>query len=68
MLEKWWLDTPVLSEALAYMHEQDAEPFDAALWFIKEREQVWTQFVPDDVAQNVKEAVASGIVAPQGTE
>lgn len=67
MLDKWWLDTAVLSEALSYMHEQDAEPFDAALWFIKEREQIWTQFVPDDVAQNVREAVASGVVTPPTT-
>lgn len=67
MLDEWWLDTAVLSEALSYMHEQDAEPFDAALWFIKEREQIWTQFVPDDVAQNVRDAVASGVVTPPTT-
>jgi glycine betaine/proline transport system substrate-binding protein len=67
MYESWYMETAYFNEALAYMDETGGEPFDAALWFLKEREEVWTKFVPDDVAQKVKEAVASGIVAPPTT-
>ncbi len=68
MFGKWKLDTKTLGEALSYMQDTKGEPFDAAIWFIKEREDIWTTFVPADVAQKVKDAVAQGIVEPQGTE
>ncbi len=40
------------------MDETGGEPIDAAEWFLKNREELWTKFVPDDVAQKVKDAVA----------
>jgi len=67
MFGKWKMDTKTLGQALAYMEENDAEPFDAAIWAIKEREDIWVSFVPADVAAKVKDAVAQGIVEPQGT-
>jgi glycine betaine/proline transport system substrate-binding protein len=67
MFGKWKLDTKTLGLALAYMDENDAEPFDAAVWFIKEHEDIWGTFVPADVAEKVKYAVAEGVVEPQGT-
>jgi len=68
MFGKWKLGTKTLGEALAFMQDTGGEPFDAALNFIKNREDIWTTFVPVDVAKKVKEAVAQGIVEPQGTE
>ena len=68
MFGKWKLSTKTLGEALAYMEDTGGEPFDAAMWFIKEKESIWTTFVPSDVATKVKEAVASGVVVPQGTQ
>ncbi len=58
MFEKWKLDTPTLNEALAYMLAIEGEPVDVAIWFLKEREEIWTQFVPADVAEKVKAAIA----------
>ena len=58
MFEKWELDTETLDEVLAYMNDTGGEPVDAAVWFLKNREALWTQFVPDDVASKVKAAVA----------
>lgn len=58
MFEKWKLDTPTLDEVLAYMNDTGGEPIDAAIWFLKNREEIWTQFVPSDVADKVKTAVA----------
>jgi len=68
MFGKWKLDTKTLGQALAYMQDTGGEPFDAAVWFIQEREDIWTTFVPPDIASKVKDAVAQGIVEPQGTE
>jgi len=58
MFGKWKLATPTLSEALAYMIDTEGEPADAAIWFLKNREEVWTKWVPADVAEKVREAVA----------
>ena len=58
MFRKWEISTPILDEVLAYMNETGGEPADAAIWFLKNKEALWTKFVPSDVAQKVKEAVA----------
>jgi glycine betaine/proline transport system substrate-binding protein len=58
MFENWVMDTATLAEALAFMQETEGEAVDAAIWFIKNREDVWTTFVPADVAQKVRDAVA----------
>lgn len=57
MFSEWKLDTATLNEVLAYMLETGGEPSDAAVWFLKNREAIWTEFVPADIAQNVKDAV-----------
>jgi len=58
MFNNWKMDTKTLGEGLAYMDDTAGEPIDAAVWFLKNREEIWTTFVPDDVAQKVKDAVA----------
>lgn len=58
MFRKWELDTATLAETLAYMNDTGGEPVDAAVWFLKNREGIWTKFVPADVAAKVKTAVA----------
>ena len=58
MFGKWKLDTATLDAVLAYMDETGGEPVDAAVWFLQEREELWTPFVPSDIAEKVKEAVA----------
>ena len=47
----------VVSKALAYMEENDAEPEDAAKWFLENNEDLWTAWVPADVAERVKAAL-----------
>ncbi len=58
MFGKWKLNTATLDEVLAYMSESGGEPEDAAIWFLKNRENIWTKFVTSDAAQKVKDAVA----------
>jgi len=59
MFGKWELNTATLAEVLAYMSDTGGEPVDAAVWFLKNREAIWTKFVPADVAAKVKTAVAN---------
>ncbi len=45
------------SEALAYMQDHDADASEAAKWFLKEHEELWTKWVSEEVAQKVKAAI-----------
>ncbi|MFT9495317.1 ABC transporter substrate-binding protein [Anaerosolibacter sp.] len=57
-LEKYKTSSAITSEALAYMQDNEgATTEDAAKWFLKEYEDLWTQWVPEDIAAKVKEAV-----------
>ena len=58
MFGKWKLDTSTLDEVLAYMNETGGEPVDAAIWFLKNRESIWTKFVTSEAADKIKTAVA----------
>ena len=44
----------LVSEGLAYMRDNEVEAPEAAVWFLQEKEDVWTQWVPEDVAEKVK--------------
>ncbi|ARD47352.1 ABC transporter substrate-binding protein [Sporosarcina sp. P37] len=44
-------------EALNYMGEHEANPADTAKWFMKEHEDLWTSWVPEDIAEKVKAAL-----------
>lgn len=47
----------IINEALAYMQENEVEADEAAEWFLQERQDVWTDWVDDEVAAAVLEAV-----------
>jgi glycine betaine/proline transport system substrate-binding protein len=42
------------SEMLLYMQENEAEAEDAAEWFLREHEDLWVDWVPEDVADRVR--------------
>ena len=56
-LKNYHTNSAMASAALAYMMENDCETMDAAIWFLKTREDVWTKWVPEDIAEKVKEAI-----------
>jgi glycine betaine/proline transport system substrate-binding protein len=58
MLEKWQMDSATLEAVLAYMNENDYTAEQAAVWFLQNYEDLWTPFVPADVAAKVKTAAA----------
>jgi glycine betaine/proline transport system substrate-binding protein len=56
-LGKYRTSEQLTNEALAYMMENETDEEDAAMWFLKTREDIWTQWVPDEIAQKVKESL-----------
>ncbi len=56
-LSKYKTSSQLTNEALAYMRENDTDERAAAEWFLKNREDVWTQWVPEDIAQKVKSSL-----------
>lgn len=49
----------LVSELLAYMQDNKADAKGAALHFLKTKQDVWTKWVPADVADRVKRSLAS---------
>ena len=39
------------------MRENESDSRDAAIWFLKTREDVWTKWVPEEIVDKVKEAI-----------
>ncbi len=56
-LSRYHTTEQLTNEALAYMMENETDEKDAAIWFLKNREDVWTQWVSEDVAQKVKNSL-----------
>ena len=47
----------VMSSILVHLEETGDAIMDVAKWFLAERPDVWTQWVPEDVAERVKQAL-----------
>jgi len=59
-LGKYETSNKLVSDALAFMQDQEgATAQDAALNFLRTRDDVWSAWVPDEVADRVKAALAS---------
>jgi glycine betaine/proline transport system substrate-binding protein len=48
-----------ISEILLYMHENEVEADEGMRWFMRENEDLWTDWVPEDVADRVRAALDS---------
>ncbi len=57
ILKKYETSVKDNSEALKAMDENDLSAQEAAVWFLKNKEEVWTQWVSNDVADKVKKAL-----------
>ncbi|MBS4224262.1 ABC transporter substrate-binding protein [Lederbergia citrea] len=56
-LENYETSNELTENALEYMEANDVEADEAAKWWMKEHEDVWTKWVPSDVAEKVKAAL-----------
>ena len=56
-LSNYTTSSQITSDALAYMQTNDVETKEAAQWFLKEYQELWTSWVPVEVAEKVKAAL-----------
>ncbi|UFU00395.1 ABC transporter substrate-binding protein [Radiobacillus kanasensis] len=56
-LKNYETSSALTEEALVYMNENEASAEDAAVWWIKEHEDLWTKWVPEDIATKVKDSL-----------
>ncbi len=56
-LSHYHTTSAMANAALAYMRKNESDSREAALWFLKTREDVWTKWVPEEIAEKVKEAI-----------
>jgi glycine betaine/proline transport system substrate-binding protein len=47
----------MIARALVYMEENEVDHEGAAIWFLQEYEDTWTQWVPAEIADQVKDAL-----------
>ena len=66
LLRNWSFTDAQIGEALAYRTEAEASFEETAYWFLTNKEDVWTQWVPSDVADRVKAALAAQMAAMSG--
>jgi len=53
-LSNYSLTSNQVAQALAYMNNNDATAEDAAVWFLAENMDLWTEWVDEDIAEKVK--------------
>ena len=66
MLRLWSFTDAQIGEALSYRSQTDASFEETAYWFLTEKEDVWTPWVPRDVADRVKASLAAQMAAMSG--
>ncbi|UAC50093.1 ABC transporter substrate-binding protein [Bacillus aquiflavi] len=57
-LKNYKSSTEITNEALSYMQEHEATAEEAAENFLKEHEELWVEWVPEDIANKVKEKLS----------
>jgi len=57
LLSNYETDVNMNNAILAYMQGSEANASEAAVWFLRNYESVWTGWIPPDIAEKVKEAL-----------
>lgn len=57
-LKNYETSTEITNEALSYMQLNNADAYETALWFLTEYENLWTRWVPAEIAEKVKNVLA----------
>lgn len=56
-LSKVSMSADEMGEVMGYMEENQAEPEPTAEWFLKNKQDIWVNWLPEDVAERVKAAL-----------
>ena len=66
MLENWTFDIPQWGRVVAWQQDNNTSSAnDSALWWLNNNEDIWSAWVPDDIAEAVQESLDAG-VTPAG--
>ena len=57
-LSNYRTSNQLVSEALAYMQDNEASTQEAAMHFLRTRKEVWSKWVPDEVAQRIEASLS----------
>ncbi|TMN21684.1 ABC transporter substrate-binding protein [Lentibacillus cibarius] len=57
VLKNYQTSNKLTNEALVYMNDNDANAKEAATWWMNKHTDIWTEWVPDDVAEEVEKAI-----------
>jgi len=57
-LSNYETSSELTEEALNYMQETEADPEEAAIWWMNEHEDIWTEWVDSEVAEKVLDAIS----------
>ena len=60
MLRQWSFTNEQIGEVLEYRSQTDSSAQETAVWFLTNREAIWTTWVPRDVADRLRSALAAG--------
>ncbi|MFD1416332.1 ABC transporter substrate-binding protein [Oceanobacillus jeddahense] len=52
-LEQYETSSALTEDALEYMEDSGASTQEAAIWWMQEHEDVWTEWIPEDIAEDV---------------
>lgn len=56
-LKNYQTSSELTGEALVYMQENNSSAEEAAAWWLKKHQDLWSKWVPEDVAKKVKSAL-----------
>jgi len=56
-LKKYKTSSDLTAEALAYMQDEKANYEDAAVWFLKNHDELISEWLPEDKAELVRKAL-----------
>ncbi|MFW6075006.1 MAG: ABC transporter substrate-binding protein [Chloroflexota bacterium] len=60
-LENYESSMDETNDVLFYMNDNEADADEAAIWWLEENEDTWTDWVPEDVAEDVLAALDEGL-------
>lgn len=56
-LENYSIDVELIEEAMMHMEDNDVSPEETGKWWMVEHEDVWIEWVPEDIAEKVLDAI-----------
>ncbi len=63
MFEEWTFDIPQFGTVVAWQQDNpNADTADSALWWLNNNENVWSAWVPSDIADAVQESLDAGVI------